>query len=310
VTSLAAVACYLPETRVPIEDLADGLELADREVRVFRRFHGLAEICQDQGRTLDELLASAVDNLAELRGQEHLVRYVIYTSGIGAAVPYPINPLQEVCARFGLGHATAFTITHHACAGMLLAVDMAGRLLADDGDPAALALVLSGEKTFTRDAQIVVETTIFGEAAAACLVSAGGPSDRLLAYACSLRGDFDGWLDDPAVMAARYTRAYPDCLAEVLLAAAEQAGLALSDIDLILPHNVNVVSWRRLCKRLAYPFERVLLDNVGQTGHCFASDGMINYRTAVDRGRLRPGDRYLIAAAGLGAVFSAMVFQH
>ena len=156
----------------------------------------------------------------------------------------------------------------------------------------------------------MLETTIFGEAAAACLVSAGGPSDRLLSYVCSLRGDFDAWLDEPAVMAARYTRAYPDCLAEVLLAAVEQAGLVLSDIDLILPHNVNVVSWRRLCKRLGYPFERVLLDNVGQAGHCFASDGMINYRTAVDRGLLRPGDRYLIAAAGLGAVFSAMVFQH
>ena len=37
---------------------------------------------------------------------------------------------------------------------MLLAVDMAGRLLTDDGDPEALALVLSGEKTFTRDAEI------------------------------------------------------------------------------------------------------------------------------------------------------------
>ena len=42
----------------------------------------------------------------------------------------------------------------------------------------------------------------------------------------------------------------------------------------------------------------------------FASDGLINYRTAADRGLLQPGQRYLIAAAGLGAVFSAMVFQH
>ncbi|MEO6702731.1 MAG: 3-oxoacyl-[acyl-carrier-protein] synthase III C-terminal domain-containing protein [Jatrophihabitantaceae bacterium] len=309
-TALAAVASYLPDTRVPIGALAGRLGLADREVRVFQRFHGLDQVCRDPDRTLADLLCSATSNLIELRGQESRVRYVIYTSGMGAAVPYPLNPLHELCEQFGLTHAHAFTIAHHACAGMLLAIDMAGRLLTDDGDPDALALVLSGEKTFTRDAELVPETTLFGEAAAACLVSADGPRDRLLSYVASLRGDFDAWLDEPAVMAARYTRAYPDCLAEVLLGAVEQAGLQLSDIDLILPHNVNVVSWRRLCKRLNYPIEKVLLDNVGLAGHCFASDGLINYRTAADRGLLQPGQRYLIAAAGLGAVFSAMVFQH
>lgn len=309
-TALAAVSCYLPDTRVPIEQLAGRLGLAEREVQVFKRFHGLSEICREPGGTLTDLLSAAVANLTELAGLEHRVRYVIYTSGMGAAVPYPINPVHEVCAQYGLGHATAFTIAHHACAGMLLAVDMAGRLLVDEADPAALALVLAGEKTFTRDAELVPETTIFGEAAAACLVSASGPSDRLLSYVCNLRGDFDAWLDEPAVMATRYTKAYPDCLAEVLQAAAGQAGLELSEIDLILPHNVNVVSWRRLCKRLGYPIDRVLLDNVGRAGHCFASDGMINYRTAIDRGLLQPGQRYLVAAAGLGAVFSAMVFEH
>jgi 3-oxoacyl-[acyl-carrier-protein] synthase-3 len=86
--------------------------------------------------------------------------------------------------------------------------------------------------------------------------------------------------------------------------------MTLNDISLILPHNVNTVSWRRLCRQLGYPIDRVVLDNVPLTGHSYAADGFINYRTAVDRGLLKPGDRYLVAAAGLGATFSAMVFEH
>jgi 3-oxoacyl-[acyl-carrier-protein] synthase-3 len=127
VTALASVASYLPDTRVPIEDLADRLRLTEREVRVFRRFHGLAEVCRDPDRTLLELLRSAATNLADLRGAEHRVRYVLYARGISVSVPYPLNPLHELCSSLGLDNAIAFTVTYNACASALQALDIAGR---------------------------------------------------------------------------------------------------------------------------------------------------------------------------------------
>jgi 3-oxoacyl-[acyl-carrier-protein] synthase-3 len=308
-TALAAVSAYLPDQRASIVDLAGRLGLTPTQVKVFGRFHGLDRVCRAPG-DLADLLAAATGTLGALRGREGRVRYVLHARGMPAAVPYPMNPLHDVCRRFGLGHAAAFTVTHHACATSLLAVDIAGRLLAADGDPDALALVLAGEKTFTRDAELVPETTIFGEGAGACLVAATGDRDRLLAYATHLRGDFDGRLVADPDLLARFQREYPQALAAVIQAAADRAGLRLDEISLILPHNVNAVSWRRLCRRIGYPVERVLLTNVPVTGHCFAADAFINYRTAVDAGLLRPGDRYLIAAAGLGATFSAMVLEH
>jgi 3-oxoacyl-[acyl-carrier-protein] synthase-3 len=44
----------------------------------------------------------------------------------------------------------------------------------------------------------------------------------------------------------------------------------------------------------------------------FCADAFVNYQTACARDLLRPGDHYLVAAAGagLGATFSAMVFEH
>lgn len=308
-TALEAVATYVPDRQVPIEHLAGDLGLTAMQVKVFKRFLGLAHVRRDPERSLLDLLLAGTSGLDALRGREHQVRYVLHARATPVEAPYPVNPLHELCRMLGLGHAIAFTVTHHGCASQLLAIDIAGRLLAADGDPDALALVLTGEKAFTRDAQLMPGISVFGEAAAACLVRPDGRRDRLLAYATSIRGEFDGRFTDSPEISARYEREYPAALAEVILAAVAQAGLSIDEISLILPHNVNLLSWRRLCRRIGYPVDHVLLDNVPVTGHTFCADSFINYATAAERGLLHPGDRYLIAAGG-GATFSAMVCQH
>ena len=82
--------------------------------------------------------------------------------------------------------------------------------------------------------------------------------------------------------------------------ALDQAGLALADLALILPHNVNLVTWQRMCRLLGFPVERVLLDNIAGNGHVFCADAFLNYQTARERGLLQPGDRYLVATVGAG----------
>lgn len=306
-TALAAVATYLPEQRVPLEDLADQLGLEPMQVKLFKRYHGLAEIRRDGDGTLLDLLLAAATKLDLLRGNEHRVRYVIYARAIPIGVPFAANPLHDLCRKLGLAHAIAFTVTQQACASGLQAVDVAGRLLAGDPDPDALALVVAGEKTFTLESRLLPETSVFGEGSAACLVRATGPRDRLLAYATSLHGEFDG---EHADVALRFQRQYPTSLAEVILAAVDRAGVALDDVVLLLPHNVNLISWQKVCRRIGFPVARVVLDNIARFGHVFCADAFINYETARDR--LRPGDRYVVAAAGAGrgATFSAMVLEH
>ncbi len=314
-TALEAVSVYLPPVRVPIESLAGPLGLTGMQVKLFRRFHGLKEVGRDPDVSLSGMLMKAAAGLAALRGQEHRVRYVLHARTMPVVAPYPVNPLHEVRGALGLEHALAFTVTHQSCASGLLAIDMAGRLLAADtaggqyGQAGPLALILSGEKAFTRDAQVFAGTTIFGEGASACLVSAFGARDRLLAYACSVRGEFDSATGEND---ARLQREYRPALAEVMRRAVDEAGLTLDDIRVVLPHNVNVVTWQRMCLLLKFPLDRVLLDNIPASGHVFCADMFVNYETARERGLLRPGDRYLTAAvgAGGGATFAAMVFEH
>jgi len=314
-TALEAVSVYLPPVRTPIESLAGPLGLTDMQVKLFRRFHGLREVGRDPDASLQALLMKAAAGLAALRGQEHRVRYVLYARAMPVVGPYPVNPLHEVCRALGLGHALAFTVTHQSCASGLLAIDMAGRLLAadtadgPDGQAGPLALVLSGEKAFTREAQMFADTTIFGEGSAACLVSAFGARDRVLAYASNVRGEFDS---DTGANDARLQREYRPSLAEVMRQAMDEAGLTLDDIRVVLPHNVNLVTWQRMCLLLKFPRDRVVLDNIPASGHVFCADVFANYKTACERGLLQPGDRYLAAAVGAGgaATFAAMVFEH
>lgn len=308
--ALEAVATYLPDPRVPVEQVVSELGLPPMQAKLMRRFLGLGEIRLDPGGTLYDLLAAAMRNLEALRGREQRVRYVLHARAIPVGVPYPVNPLRALCETFGLRHAVSFTVTHSACASGLLALHLAGRLLAQDAEPGALALVLAGEKTFTRDAKFVPGMSVFGEGSAACLVSADGERDRVLSYAALTRGEFDGRLDELPELAARFEREYPELLAAVLHEAVADAGLTLDDIAVILPHNVNTLSWQRLCRRIGFPAARVLLDSTPLTGHVFCADPFINYRTATTKGLLRPGDRYLFAAAGLGATFAAMAVEH
>ena len=306
-TAITAVAAHLPDQRVPIEDLAAEFGLTPMQARVFRRYHKLGEVRMDPTGSLLDLLRAATSRLDALRGQERRVRYVIHARSFPVVTPYPLDPVRELCREFGLDDANVLAVGHHACATGLLALDVAGRLLTGD----ELALILTGEKAFTADARTVPETTFFGEGAAACLVSAGEDGDRLLSYAVEQHGEYDEAVAGPADALA-FQREYPDRLAETILAAVARAGLALAEIELILPHNVNAVCWQQVCRRLGYPAARVVLENVAEYGHVFCADNLINYLTAQRRGLLAPGTRYVMAAAGagLGATYSAMVFAH
>ncbi|MGP3910937.1 3-oxoacyl-[acyl-carrier-protein] synthase III C-terminal domain-containing protein [Nonomuraea sp. 10N515B] len=309
-TVLKGLATNLPSRRVPIRSLQEELELPPEQIKMFERFYDLSHILREPEGDITDLLLAAAGKLSELRGLEERIRFVIQARTMPVATPYPVSAVHEVAQALGLRRAQAFVVFHHACASGLLAVDLAGRLLEENGDPDTLALVLAGEKTFTLAAKLVPDAAINGEGTAAVLVGPGSGRDRLLSYATRTHGRFSAGLTLSAALAAEFGEVYPKALAEVIQEAAERAGLDLADLDLILPHNVNRVSWVRLCRLLGFPLDRVFLDNIPVTGHCFCADPFLNLQSARELGRLNPGDRYLMAAVGLGATFSAMIFEH
>lgn len=63
--------------------------------------------------------------------------------------------------------------------------------------------------------------------------------------------------------------------------------LDLSKISLILPHNVNISSWRQLSKSLDIPIQKIYLKNVSKYGHCFCADPFLNLESVIEEGILK-----------------------
>ncbi|MFF5789053.1 3-oxoacyl-[acyl-carrier-protein] synthase III C-terminal domain-containing protein [Streptomyces sp. NPDC012693] len=308
-TSLEAVSSYLPPA-ISVEELREPLGLTDQQVRRFTRLYGLEQICQAPDQSEAELLLAAAGKLEALAGQEDRVRYVVRAKGLRTTAPYPVSPLQQVREALGLRHATVFSVADHGCATGLLALDVAGTLLAADPDPGALALVLAGDKTFTPFSQWVEDVSIMGEGMTALLVSADGPRDRVLGYQARIIGRDDGVIDLDPEGAREAKRIYQDVMSEVIHEALAAAGIGIGDLDLVLPHNVNRVSWTVAAKNLGLSQDRIFLENIAKTGHCFCADPFVNYQSARELGLLRPGGFYLMTSAGLGQSFAAAVLQH
>lgn len=308
-TSIVEVASYLPEHSVSVSDHFAELGVQENP-EVYQRYYGFGRIRRDPSGNLAQQMRAAVARLETLPGREKDVRYVVHAPTIQLCAPHPINLLGDVCRAGGLSQALPFSLTQHACASALLAIDTCGKLLAADGDPDAMALVLTGEKTFTRVAQLVPNSAIMGEGVAAALVRAGGERDRMLAFATRTLGEYYEAPDLSPELEASFQGVYTPTLVEVIQTALARAGLGAQDVALVLPHNVNRMSWLRVLFQAGIAKDRLFLDNQAELGHCFGADPFISLQTAARDGRLRPGDHYVMTAAGLGATLAAMVFQH
>ena len=309
---LISVGRHLPDT-VPVARLQEPLGMTDAQVRRFTRLYGLGRICQAPARSEADLLCAAVSGLLDFPALASRIRWVIRANGLRTTAPYPHSPVHEACRRLGLRDATVLSVADHGCATGLLALDVASTLLAADPDPDALALVLAGDKTATPFTQWVADVSIMGEGFAAALLSAHSDRDRIVGYAATVHGRADGLIDmtpELAKVAKVANKIYQDTLFEVITEAVEAAGITVADLALVLPHNVNRVSWTVASAKLGISQDTLLLDNIECTGHCFCADPLINYRTAVAGQRLRPGDHYLMTSAGLGQAFGAMVLRH
>lgn len=307
-TVLQAVATYVPPTARSVADAAGDLQLSATEAAVLQKFYGLRDYRVDRAATAADLVERAARALPSLGRVARRIRYVLHAKSVPPSGPHATPPVQSVRSALGLSGAVGFAVTQHACASGLLALDLAGRLLAAH-EPDALALVLTGEKAYPSVNRTMPAPTITGEASAACLVARSGAGDLVLSYEWRVDGEFRDGTTMPGPTRSRFHQRYPQALAEVVQAAVARAGLELSDLAMILPHNVNRASWVRVAALLGLPLDRVYLDNVPVTGHAFCADPFVNYRCAVDADRLEPGRPYLLASVGLGAVYAAMVLQ-
>jgi 3-oxoacyl-[acyl-carrier-protein] synthase-3 len=97
-------------------------------------------------------------------------------------------------------------------------------------------------------------------------------------------------------------------MADAAEEAIADAGLALEDIDLMIPHQANVRIIDGVAKRLRFPSEKVFV-NIQRYGNTSAASIPIAICEAEATGRLRKGDKVLLVAFGGGFTWGASVLE-
>ncbi|KLU58315.1 hypothetical protein EL84_00690 [Paenibacillus sp. VT-400] len=300
---------YIPKFVVPVRELSEHLGLKQAQTKVLEKIHGLKQVPQDKDGDLTKLLGRV---LAQVVNSPTVVpssiKYIIYCHTIQENFPFPMKVLQGLKQAYGMHHAIAFSLTQQNCASGLIALDVAATLLPSLEEDDHI-LIVTGEKTFSPIVQLIPNTTVMGEAAAAILVGKSGPGSRMMGLTNVTLGQFCNVLTGDPETLKEFQEIYTPQLCDVIHEAIDGAGLTLEDIRYIVPHNVNLSSWKKVAARLSYPLERVYTSNVGEIGHCFCSDPYINLKEILDQGLLQKDDYYLLVTVGLGATFSVAVMQ-
>lgn len=234
-----------------------------------------------------------------------------------------------VQGKIGAVNATGFDL-NCACAGYVYALDMARRYLCT-GDFKKILIISSEMLSKVTNYEDRSTCVLFGDGAAATVVSA---ADGL--FASYLKSDGTGAkhifartipaenpfatrqlaVDDfaenkPGVLYMNgrevykfATRAMPEAVEE----AAKKAGIAVEDIDIIVPHQANIRIVETAASRLGQPMEKFFI-NVEKYGNTSSASIPIALSELNESGRLKRGDKVCIVGFGAGLTYGAAVFE-
>lgn len=304
---LERVSAAVPETSVSVADLQEVVGFTDDELRLYTRYFGLDRVAVAGELELGDMLVAAGEK--SLRGADRdSVRHLVHTHSLQHVGPSWRYRLDDVRRALGLRNASAFDLSHLNCVAGLHALQVARHLLGG-ADPEDTVLVVAGDRTFVPRMRVIPGTTIQGDGAGACLVSRNPRGHRVLGRSLHVMGRFYRGSAAPEPLQREYGQVYVQSLTTAMRAAVEDARCDPSEIALVLPHNVNRLSWPGICAELGIPKGRTFLDNVRRYAHCYSADPFINLADVLDTGRVRPGDVVLLVSAGVGATFGCTVVR-
>jgi 3-oxoacyl-[acyl-carrier-protein] synthase-3 len=247
---------------------------------------------------------------------------------VGTLTPdYPL-PSAAVLVKEAIGnaHAAAMDLAA-ACSGFVYGYGIAHAYLASG--LARHALVI-GSETMSRCTDWTDRATcvLFGDGAGAVVLSASDEPGGAMGIELNTEtaATYSIWI--PAGGAARPANQATVAAAEHVmrmkggetfklavrklsstsLMAVEKAGITLNEIDLAVPHQANARILEALCKMVHYPTERVFI-NIDRYGNTSAASVPIALTEAVAAGRVKPGDRILLAAFGAGGTSGAIALR-
>lgn len=318
-TGILGIGGRLPEKRLTNHELEKIVETSDEWI--------LQRTGIRERRILDEGVPLA--DLGEQAARKAMARSGVTPEEIDMIIVATITPDSltpsmacVIQARLGADNAFAFDV-NAACTGFLYAMDIAHRYISSGAAQRVLIVAMEGLSRVT-DWQDRKTCVLFGDGAGAAVLGPVEAGKGLLTSKLGAVGSLGHvlslpafhlsqadkdlrprgiaqtiWMDGSEVFAFA-ARIMADAIRKVT----EAAGLAVSDLDWIFPHQANMRILQNAQKRLKFPMEKIYT-NLEFTGNISSASIPVCLDEAVDKGLLKKGDRIAMVAFGGGLTWGA-----
>ncbi len=225
----------------------------------------------------------------------------------------------------GAKHAAAFDVSA-ACAGFLFALTTAKQYIVSG--TYKNALVIASEKiTSLIDWSDRNTCVLFGDGAGACLLGTVTGERGIIADYLHSQGEYSDLMtviseDRESLNVKNKTMAIPyvlmqgqelfkiavNSMADAVELAVKKAGLKLSDVDCVVPHQANDRIISAVAKKLGLPKEKIFI-NIHRYGNMSAASIAVALDEAIEHKHIKKGNVVVLVAFGAGLVTAATVVR-
>jgi 3-oxoacyl-[acyl-carrier-protein] synthase-3 len=317
---VTGVGGYLPETVVTNDDLAKVVETSDAWITERTGIRQRRRAAPDQ--PVSDLATAAARRALDAAGRtpEEVDLIVVATTTPDLTFPSVATIVQR---KLGCPVGAAFDV-QAVCSGFVYALSVADGFVARGR--ARCALVIGAEEmTRLMDWTDRGTCVLFGDGAGAVVLETregeGTQGDRgLLGFALMADGtkqdllyvdggvSTNGQIGHLRMQGNQVFRHAVVNISEAIMAAAADAGVAVSDVDWFIPHQANLRILEGVARRLGIDEQKVIT-TVAEHANTSAASIPLAMDVAVRDGRIKKGDLLLLEAMGGGLTWGACVVR-
>jgi 3-oxoacyl-[acyl-carrier-protein] synthase III len=301
-----AMAHHVSENTSPLEVCYSDFGLTEKEADVYSRFYGFKH-CRYDDLTLYDLISLTLRKLfQQFNGNKNSIKWLIHCHTGKIIEPEAQNVLYNIKYEFGLKNAICFGTTINNCSSTIACVSLCEDLLQDKD----MAIIVNADLCFSAGLKLIKNSAICAPGCTAILVSKTGTTHHFKSMNVTVNSKYYTGTDIKKEVRAHLERDYISLLQKTISIACNNSKMTLSDVKWIVPHNVNIMSWKTLAKELCISTNMIYLQGISQYGHMFGSDNWLNLIMLIKNGLLKKNDYYLIISSGLGFINSAAIIQY